>query len=227
MLVASHFERSREAKGLIHSTVIEFLKQLTDPHSIIQFGGIALLLFVIFAETGLLVGFFLPGDSLVFISGMVCVSKPELLGVNLPVLILSLSVAAIVGNVAGYWFGKKVGTPLFQRTDSFIFKKRYLEVTRRFYDKNGGKTLIIGRFLPIIRTFAPILAGVINVDFKKFMVYNVIGAFAWIGSLCSIGYFLGTHKWVQENIGAIVIGLIIITTIPVLTTFLQERKNKQ
>jgi membrane-associated protein len=227
MLVASHFERSREAKGLIHSTVIEFLKQLTDPHSIIQFGGIALLLFVIFAETGLLVGFFLPGDSLVFISGMICVSKPELLGVNLPVLILSLSVAAIIGNVAGYWFGHKVGTPLFQRTDSFIFKKRYLEVTRGFYAKNGGKTLIIGRFLPIIRTFAPILAGVINVDFKKFMVYNVIGAFAWIGSLCSIGYFLGTYKWVQENIGSIVIGLIVITTIPVLTTILRERKNKQ
>ena len=102
-----------------------------------------------------------------------------------------------------------------------------MEVTRGFYAKNGGKTLIIGRFLPIIRTFAPILAGVINVDFKKFMVYNVIGAFAWIGSLCSIGYFLGTYKWVQENIGSIVIGLIVITTIPVLTTILRERKNKQ
>ena len=100
-------------------------------------------------------------------------------------------------------------------------------MTRKFYDKNGGKTLIIGRFLPIIRTFAPILAGVVKIEFKKFMLYNVIGAVAWIGTLCSIGYYLGTYVWVQNNIGYIVIGLIIITTIPVLTTFLRERKSKQ
>lgn len=207
--------------------MIEFLKQLTDPQSIIAYGGLALLLFVVFAETGLLIGFFLPGDSLIFISGMICVSKPELLGVNLPVLILLLCSAAIVGNIVGYWFGYKVGPPLFERKDSLIFKKRYLEVTRKFYDKNGGKTLIIGRFLPIIRTFAPILAGVVKIEFKKFMLFNVIGAVAWIGTLCSIGYYLGTYVWVQNNIGYIVIGLIIITTIPVLTTFLRERKSKQ
>lgn len=207
--------------------MIEFLKQLTDPQSIIAYGGLALLLFVVFAETGLLIGFFLPGDSLIFISGMICVSKPELLGVNLISLILLLCTAAILGNIVGYWFGYKVGPPLFERKDSLVFKKRYLEVTRNFYDKNGGKTLIIGRFLPIIRTFAPILAGVVKIDFKKFMLYNIVGAFAWIGTLCSIGYYLGTYEWVQKNIGYIVIGLIIITTIPVLTTFLRERKKKQ
>ena len=207
--------------------MIEFLKQLTDPQSIIAYGGLALLLFVVFAETGLLIGFFLPGDSLIFISGMICVSKPELLGVNLVSLILLLCTAAILGNIAGYWFGYKVGPPLFERKDSLIFKKRYLEVTRDFYDKNGGKTLIIGRFLPIIRTVAPILAGVVKIDFKKFMLYNVVGAFAWIGTLCSIGYYLGTYEWVQKNIGYIVIGLIIITTIPVITTFFRGRKNKQ
>lgn len=205
--------------------MIEFLKQLTDPQSIIAYGGLALLLFVVFAETGLLIGFFLPGDSLIFISGMICVSKPELLGVNLLTLILLLCTAAILGNIAGYWFGYKVGPPLFERKDSLIFKKRYLTVTQEFYNKNGGKTLIIGRFLPIIRTFAPILAGVVKIDFKKFMVYNIAGAIAWIGTLCSIGYFLGSYEWVQKNIGYIVIGLIIITAIPVLTTFLKERKN--
>ncbi len=208
-------------------SVVEFLKQLTDPQSIIAYGGLALLLFVVFAETGLLIGFFLPGDSLIFISGMICVSKPELLGVNLPVLILLLCAAAILGNIVGYWFGYKVGPPLFERKDSLIFKKRYLEVTQEFYNKNGGKTLIIGRFLPIIRTFAPILAGVVKIDFKKFMLYNVVGALAWIGTLCSIGYFLGTYEWVQKNIGYIVIGLIIITTIPVAVTFFRERKNKK
>lgn len=207
--------------------MIEFLKQLTDPQSIIAYGGLALLLFVVFAETGLLIGFFLPGDSLIFISGMICVSKPELLGVNLISLILLLCTAAILGNIAGYWFGYKVGPPLFERKDSLIFKKRYLQITRDFYDKNGGKTLIIGRFLPIIRTFAPILAGVVKIDFKKFMLYNVVGAFAWIGTLCSIGYYLGTYLWVQQNIGYIVIGLIIITAIPVITTFFKGRKNKQ
>src|ERR1700749_3113486 len=110
--------------------MIEFLKQLTNPESIIHYGGLTLLLFVVFAETGLLIGFFLPGDSLIFISGMLCVSKPELLGVNLFILIVSLSLAAITGNMAGYWFGYKVGPPLFKRDDSIIFKKRYLELTR-------------------------------------------------------------------------------------------------
>ncbi|MGZ4033630.1 MAG: DedA family protein [Bacteroidia bacterium] len=204
--------------------MIEFLKQLTDPESIIHYGGLALLLFVIFAETGLLIGFFLPGDSLVFISGMICVSKPELLGVNLPVLIISLSTAAITGNMAGYWFGKKVGPPLFKREDSLIFKKRYLELTHTFYEKNGGKTLIIGRFLPVIRTFAPVLAGIVKIDFRKFMIYNFIGALGWIGALTSVGYYLGTYSWVQNNIGYIVIGLIIITTIPIIITLFRSKK---
>lgn len=206
--------------------MLEFLKQLTDPQSIIQYGGLALLLFVVFAETGLLIGFFLPGDSLIFISGLICVSKPELLGVDLLTLIASLSAAAIIGNMAGYWFGYKVGPPLFKRDDSLIFKKRYLETTKAFYDKNGGKTLIIGRFLPIIRTFAPILAGVIKLDFKQFMLYNVIGALAWIGLLASVGYYLGSYQWVQQNVGFIVIGLVIITAIPIITTYFKSKKGK-
>lgn len=202
----------------------DFIKALIDPESIINYGGLALLLFVVFAETGLLIGFFLPGDSLIFISGMICVSKPELLDIDLLSLILSMSTAAILGNLAGYWFGYKVGPPLFERKDSLIFKKKYLEVTRDFYDKNGGKTLIIGRFLPIIRTFAPILAGVFKVDFKKFMLFNIIGAFAWIGLLSSIGYYLGKNEWVQENIEWIVIALVIVTIIPIFTSF---RKKKE
>lgn len=206
--------------------IVEFLKQLTDPESIIQYGGLALLLFVVFAETGLLIGFFLPGDSLIFISGMICVSKAELLGVNIFVLIISLSIAAILGNMAGYWFGYKVGPPLFNRKDSLIFKKKYLVITQNFYNKNGGKTLILGRFLPIIRTFAPILAGVIKIDFKKFMLYNITGAIAWIGLLATTGYYLGTYQWVQKNIGYIVVGLIIITLIPLLTTYLKEKKSQ-
>ena len=206
--------------------IFEFLKQLTDPESILSYGGLALLLFVVFAETGLLIGFFLPGDSLIFISGMICVSKPELLGVNIYILITSLSLAAILGNIAGYWFGYKVGPALFKRKDSLIFKKSYLVITQNFYNINGGKTLILVRFLPIIRTFAPILAGVIRIDFKKFMLYNLVGAIAWIGLLAGLGYYFGTNTWVQNNIRYIVIALIITTLIPILIGYIKEKKSK-
>lgn len=203
----------------------EFLKQLTDPESIISYGGLALLLFVVFAETGLLIGFFLPGDSLIFISGLICRTKPDLLGVNIATLLLGLIAAAVVGNIAGYWFGWKVGPALFRREDSLIFKKRYLETTKAFYEKNGGKTLILGRFLPIIRTFAPILAGIIKVPFSRFMAYNIAGAAAWICSLGLAGYYLGQIQWVQDNIGWIVIFLIVITLIPVALTWIRGKKT--
>jgi membrane-associated protein len=202
----------------------EFLKDLTNPESIIRVGGVALLLVVVFAETGLLIGFFLPGDSLMFIAGLLCRTRPDLIGVNIFVLILLLVAAATLGNMTGYWFGKRVGPALFKRDDSWIFKKKYIEVTRSFYERHGGKALVMGRFLPIIRTFAPILAGVIAIDFKKFMVYNVVGAVLWIGTLATLGYFLGEVDWVNENLEKIVIGLIIITLIPVITTWRKERK---
>lgn len=206
--------------------VFEFIKQLTDPESIIKFGGIALLLFVVFAETGLLIGFFLPGDSLIFISGVISASRPELLNVNIALLELLMITAAVLGNIAGYWFGNKVGGKLLERKDSLIFKKSYLKTTQLFYEKHGGKTLIIGRFLPIIRTFAPILAGIININKKKFILYNIIGATLWIGLLTTTGYKLGTVPWVQKNIGTIVISLIIVTLLPLLSLYYQKQKNK-
>ena len=203
----------------------EFLKELTNPESIIKL-GLPLLLFVIFAETGLFVGFFLPGDSLVFISGLLCATSPQLLEVNIFVLILGLCLAAIIGNIVGYLFGKKVGEKLFQRDDGLLFKKRHLTATKSFYDRHGGKTLILGRFLPIIRTFAPILAGVIKIDFKLFMFYNITGALAWIVSICSVGYYLGSYfPWIKDYLGYIVIGLIVITTLPVVNTYIKERKK--
>lgn len=206
--------------------MFDFLKQLTDPQSIIHYGGLWLLLFVVFAETGLLVGFFLPGDSLIFISGLLCATKPQLLNVSIFTLVILLVSVAVIGNFFGYWFGKKVGEKLYIREDSFLFRKQHLITTKTFYDKHGGKALILGRFLPIIRTFAPILAGVIKIDFKTFMMYNLVGAIAWIGSIASIAYFLGKQFPSIENyIGYIVIGLIVITTIPVLATYLKSRKK--
>ncbi len=207
--------------------MFDFLKQLTNPQSIIQFGGLWLLLFVVFAETGLLIGFFLPGDSLIFISGLLCATKPHLLNVTIIPLLFLLVLAAVLGNVFAYWFGYNAGNKLFTKKDSLIFKQSHLLTTKAFYDKHGGKTLILGRFLPIIRTFAPILAGVIKINFKQFMIYNVIGAIAWICSIASIAYCLGIKFPEIENyIGYIVITLIVITSIPVLITYVNSKKTK-
>ncbi len=205
--------------------MLDFLKQLTDPQSIIHYGGLWLLLFVVFAETGLFIGFFLPGDSLIFISGLLCATKPQLLNTAFLPLLLLLILAAVTGNIVGYWFGKKAGETLYKRDDSFFFRKKHLVTTKAFYDKHGGKTLVLGRFLPIIRTFAPILAGVIKVDFKLFMLYNILGAVAWIGSIASIAYFLGKQfPQIENYIGYIVITLIVITTIPVVITYVKQKK---
>jgi len=202
-----------------------FLKDLVNPESIVQL-GLPLLLFVIFAETGLFFGFFLPGDSLVFISGLICATNNDYLHVNIITLILSMISVAVLGNLVGFWFGRKVGPALFRKQDSLFFKKRHLQATQSFYEKHGGKTLILGRFLPIVRTFAPILAGIIAIDFRKFMMYNLIGATAWIASISSIGYFLGSKfPKTKDYLGFIVIGLIVITTIPVLITYIKEKKK--
>lgn len=206
--------------------MFEFLKQLTDPESIIKYGGLALLLFVIFAETGLFVGFFLPGDNLIFIAGLLCATKPGLMNVSFPLLLILMMSAAIIGNIAGYWFGRKAGEKLYSKKDSFFFRKSHIKTTKAYYEKHGGKTLILGRFIPIIRTFAPILAGVIKIEFKKFMLYNVIGAVAWIGGIGSIAFYLGKQfPQIENYLGYIFIGLIIITAIPVLTAYLNSRKS--
>lgn len=204
--------------------VWEFLKTITNPESIIIYGGFVFLMFVIFAETGLMIGFFLPGDSLVFISGLIVATQPDLMNVSILELNVGLMSAAIIGNITGYYFGRKVGPPLFNKEDNIIFKKRYLDITRSFYERHGGKSLILGRFLPIIRTFAPILAGVIKMDFRIFFLYSVIGAILWIGSLSVLGFYLGEIGWVKENLEWIVIFLIIVTLIPIIQTYRKEKE---
>ncbi len=212
--------------------MLDFLKLLTDPQSIIQYGGLWLLLFVIFAETGLFFGFFLPGDNLILIAGIIAAIHPDwLYNLSFPIIALLMIISAILGNTTGYWFGKILGNKIYEKKESFFFRKTHIEKTRIFYDKYGALTLILGRFIPIVRTFAPILAGVINVPKTKFLAYNVIGAVLWIGSLGTIAYYLGIHyaEWIEKNIGYIFITLIIVTAIPVLTTGIREKikKNKE
>jgi membrane-associated protein len=199
------------------------LHQYIDPEKLLKEGGFYVVMFVIFAETGLFFGFFLPGDYLLFLAGMFVATGK--LDVNIYVLIFGLIIAAVTGNFTGYWFGIKTGPVLYHRKDTFFFKKRYLKAAELYYNKQGAFALIMGRFVPIVRTFAPIIAGVVKLEFKKFALYNVCGAFLWITSLTLLGYFLGKRfeKEINAYLLYIIVGFIVITTLPVLYTFLKKR----
>ena len=209
--------------------VIHFFKHLIDAEYLIQYGGIGLLAFAIFAETGLFFGFLFPGDSLLLISGIMCNSP--YLRIHILLLIFILIIAAILGNIVGYFFGKRVGETLYNKPDTFFFKKKYIVNTANFYAKYGGKTIIIGRFIPFIRTFAPMLAGVVGIDFKKFMVYNIIGAILWITSCLLLSYTLGKYfPDIKNYLHYIVGAIILLSAIPPLAIILNPKianKNKK
>lgn len=202
------------------------LHQYIDPEKLLKQGGFYVLLFVVFAETGLFFGFFLPGDYLLFLAGMFVATGK--LDVNIFVLMLGLFLAAVAGNFVGYWFGKRTGPLLYSRKDSFFFKKKYLKAAEAYYRKQGAFALIMGRFVPIVRTFAPIFAGVVKLDWKKFALYNVVGAILWIASLTLLGYFLGRSfaKEIEKYLVYIIIGFIVITTVPVIFTFLKKKVTR-
>jgi membrane-associated protein len=180
----------------------------------------ALLFLIIFAETGLVVFPFLPGDSILFIAGTV-VATADL---NIHVLVAILTAAAILGDTVNYSIGHYIGPKVFDRPDSRWFRQEHLRRTQRFYDKYGGITIIIGRFVPIIRTFAPFLAGVAGMSYRRFLSFNVIGGFAWIASLSYAGYLFGNIPWVKQNLTLIVIGIVVVSLIPAVSTFLKERR---
>lgn len=179
----------------------------------------ALLFAIIFAETGLVVFPFLPGDSILFIAGTVV----AVAGLNVHLLVLLLIVAAILGDSVNYGIGHYIGPRVFDRPDSRWFKQVHLRRTQAFYDKYGGVTIIIGRFVPIVRTFAPFLAGVAGMSYRRFLAFNVVGGIAWISSLVYAGYLFGNIPWVKDNLTLIVIGIVVVSLIPAAITFLQER----
>ena len=183
----------------------------------------ALLFLIIFAETGLVVFPFLPGDSILFIAGTV-VATADL---NVHVLVLVLIAAAILGDSVNYSIGHYIGPKVFERPDSRWFKQAHLRRTQAFYDKYGGVTIIIGRFVPIIRTFAPFLAGVAGMTYRRFLSFNVIGACAWILSLVYAGYLFGNIPWVKEHLTLIVVGIVIASLIPAVTTFIKEHRDSK
>lgn len=202
---------------------IELLKELMNAEKLAAlvtlYGGLYLVAFIIFAETGLFVGFFLPGDSLLFVTGLMIANSQSPFGndfANLMYWMTLITFAGIIGNSVGYWFGKKTGPVLFEKRDTLLFKRKHVMQAKQFYDQRGGSAIILARFLPIVRTFAPIVAGVVQMDRKKFFFYNVVGCILWVPSMTLLGYFLGENEWVKHNFEKIVIGLIVITTAPVI-----------
>ena len=224
---------------------------LLQPQWYVENGGLWLLLFVVFAETGLFVGFFLPGDSLLFVSGIFAHKMEngdpglahqflKLFGlggiqnewIDLIVLVALISFVGVLGNAVGYWTGRKVGPAMYHWKDRFLFKKRYLHQAHEFYEKHGGLAVIGARFLPFIRTFAPIVAGIVQMNRKKFHFFNIIGCVAWVFTMIFAGYFL--QKWILNQFGfdlkdhleLIVLGIVLVTTAPVIIKMISSRKKK-
>ena len=179
-----------------------------------------ILFLIIFAETGLVVCPFLPGDSILFIAGTVV----AVANLNVHVLVIVLIVAAVLGDSVNYGVGHYIGPKAFQRPDSRWFRQEYLRRTQAFYDKYGGVTIIIGRFVPIIRTFAPFLAGVAGMSYRRFLCFNIVGGCLWISSLVYAGYLFGNIPWVKDNLSLIVVAIVVVSLIPAVSTFVKERR---
>ena len=212
--------------------------QLLQPQYYIENGGLWLLLFVVFAETGLFFGFFLPGDSLLFVAGIysaplaaqIFATNNEWL--NLFIIFSFISVAGILGNYVGYQIGNKVGPAMYDWKENLFFKKKYLVQAQDFYEKHGGRAIVIARFIPIVRTFAPIVAGIVKMDKAKFTYFNVVGCLAWVASMLCAGHFLQAYVLNQfqfdlkKHLEIIVLVIVFVTTAPVIFQVLKHRTKK-
>jgi len=204
----------------------EFIMHL-DVHlsALIQNYGLwtyLILFVVIFCETGLVVTPFLPGDSLIFAAGTFAAAKALKVGW----LFLILSAAAVIGDTVNYWIGKIIGPKVFQKEKTRFFKKEYLDRTHEFYEKYGAETIIIARFVPIVRTFAPFVAGIGKMTYGKFLSYNVIGGVGWVAIFTFAGYFFGNIPFVKKNFSIVIIAIILISLVPAVLEFLKHRKKK-
>jgi membrane-associated protein len=193
--------------------------------TLIGWGGIPVMTLIIFAETGLLIGFFLPGDSLLFIAGFLASPAGKS---TLPIvpLIVILSIAAVVGDTVGYWIGAKAGPPIFNRPQSRFFRRDHLLAAHEFYERHGGKTIILARFIPIVRTFAPVVAGAASMGYRRFVAYNVFGGIGWVTAMSLIGYYLGRIEWIQKNLEKAVIIVILLSISPMFIHYFMDRRRK-
>ena len=201
----------------------EFFEILLNSEKLIHYGGLALLLIVIFAETGLIIGFIFPGDALLFTAGLLCGSD---LAVNIWLLIITVTLAAIAGNITGYFTGKIFGKRLLLKKDTFFFKQRHFTNSRDYYEKYGGIALIAGRFIPVIRTFVPILAGTIGINFWKFNLFNITGAVLWSGILIPLGYLVGKKIPASiDNIEYYVLGITLVTMTILVSGVIRHKRR--
>lgn len=201
----------------------ELFYKLTDVETLVRVGGLTAMTAIVFAETGLMVGFFLPGDSLLVTAGVFAAAGQ----LNIWTLNALLVVAAIAGDTVGYWFGRRVGQALFKRPKSLLFNPAHLQRAHDFYEKHGGKTIIIARFMPVVRTFAPIVAGMGEMNYRRFLSFNVFGGLFWVVSMTGIGYFLGRIPGVREHI-EVVIGIVVFLSIlPGIIAFAREWVKKR
>ncbi|MFD8592830.1 DedA family protein [Streptomyces sp. NPDC059637] len=197
-----------------------------DPDYLIQTFGIIGILTIVFAESGLLIGFFLPGDSLLFTTGLL-VAGQEYITMPLWLVCTLIVVAAILGDQVGYLFGRKVGPALFRRPDSKFFKQENVEKAHEFFERHGAKSIVLARFVPIVRTFTPIIAGVSRMNYRTFITYNLVGGILWGAGVTVLGYFLGQIAFVREHIEAILIGIIFVSVLPVIFELLRARKGSK
>jgi membrane-associated protein len=205
-------------------SLIDLLHRLRDLRGLVQWAGYVGLTGIIFAETGLLVGFFLPGDSLLVTAGLLA-SQPDF-GLNVYLLGLILSIAAIVGDSVGYAIGRATGPRIFTRENSLLFNRKHLQRAHAFYERHGGKTIILARFMPIVRTFAPVVAGVAEMEYRSFLAFNVIGGLLWVWSMLFIGYFLG--RWVpgiDKHIESVILVVIFLSILPGIVSWWRERRR--
>jgi membrane-associated protein len=210
------------ATGLnfIHS----ILHRLGDVEGIIRWGGYFALAGIVFSETGLMVGFFLPGDSLLVTAGLFA-AKGVL---NIAILIPMLICCAVAGNATGYLIGRTIGPRLFKKEDSFLFKKEHLIKTQQFYEKHGGKTIILAQFIPVLRTFAPVVAGVAQMQYRKFFSFNVVGAVSWIASMLLIGYaLLKMFPGVEKHIHLVILIVIFLSMLPGIIEFARAKMKHE
>jgi membrane-associated protein len=198
-----------------------------DPEYILtSFGDIAfwVVVGIIFAECGLLIGFFLPGDSLLFVTGLFIASGA--ISMNIYLACLILFIAAVVGNMTGYWIGHKAGPALFSRPDSRLFKKEYVEHTNRFFNRYGARAIIMARFVPVVRTFITATAGMGRMDFKKFVLFSAIGGFIWAVCVTLAGYYLGNIEFVKKNLEFILILVVFVSVVPIVFEYVKHRRQR-
>src|SRR3954451_24319926 len=195
---------------------------LLDPTTLINTFGLLGIMVILFAECGLLIGFFLPGDSLLFTAGLLAAGG---LIAPLWVLLVFLPLAAIAGNLVGYWIGRKAGPAVFNRPDSRLFKAEYVERSHAFFERNGSRTILLARFVPVVRTFATVMAGASRMDFRRYALYSVIGGIAWAAGVTLLGYWLGQIAVVRDHVELFILGIVAISLIPVALEFLRSRRQ--